>query len=101
YICSAGATNVFPNDMSSESGHADSVAGNFYGIPGGVATNVAHVDNYDADFYFTNYVSNLQPTPSAAIVNQSFTFGALDVTDQLQVDSAYDDYSETFWTLFV
>ncbi|HUZ06879.1 MAG TPA: S8 family serine peptidase [Candidatus Paceibacterota bacterium] len=101
YISDTGSTNNFPNALGSESSHADSVAGNFYGIPGGVATNVAHVDNYDADFFFSNYVSNLLPMPTAAIVNQSFTFGALDVTDQLQVDSAYDDYSETFGTLFV
>ena len=36
---------------ATESGHADAVAENFYGIPNGVATNVAHVDNYDADLF--------------------------------------------------
>src|SRR5208337_645149 len=39
YISAAGTTNVFPNLLSADSGHADGVAGEFYGIPGGVATN--------------------------------------------------------------
>src|ERR1700710_2304454 len=56
YYSSNGSANTFPNDLSSESGHADAVGQFFYGISDGVATNVAHVDNYDADFYTTNYV---------------------------------------------
>jgi len=101
YISSGGSTNVFPNSLSAGSGHADGVAGAFYGIPGGVATNVAHVDNYDADFFITNYVFGLAPMPDAEVVNQSFTFGPLSASDQQGVDSAYDDYADTFGTLFV
>jgi len=101
YFSDAGTTNAFPNSVGNESGHADGVAGNFYGIPNGVATNVAHVDNYDADFFVTAYVFNLAPMPAASVVNQSFTFGALVATNQQPVDSAYDDYSETYGTLFV
>ena len=40
YTADAGSVSFFPNTLSGESGHADSVAGNFYGIPAGVATNV-------------------------------------------------------------
>ena len=101
YFSAAGATNIFPNSVGNESGHADGVAYYFYGLAVGVATNVAHVDNYDADFYITNYVFNLAPSPAAAVVNQSFTFGALSVGDQQLVDSAYDDYSELYSNLFV
>jgi hypothetical protein len=101
YISAAGATNVFPNTVGNESSHADGVAGYFYGLSGGVATNIAHVDNYDADFFVTNYVFNLFPAPEASVVNQSFTFGPLDIADQESVDSSYDDYSETFGTLFI
>jgi hypothetical protein len=39
--------------------------------------------------------------PAVSVVNQSFTWGALSAGDQQSVDSAYDDYSETFGTLFV
>jgi hypothetical protein len=102
YISIDGTTNFFPNALSSESGHADGVGANFYGLTGqGVATNVAHVDNYDADFFTSNYVFNLAPTPAASVVNQSFTFGVLSISDQQGVDSAYDDYADTFGTLFV
>jgi hypothetical protein len=102
YFSAAGIANTFTNTAGNESGHADGVAANFYGLTGnGVATNVAHVDNYDADFFITNYVFNLVAMPTAAVVNQSFTFGALTVTDQQAVDSAYDDYSESFGVLFI
>jgi hypothetical protein len=47
YITSGGTANTFPNGLGSESPHADEVASNFYGMPAGIATNVAHVDNYD------------------------------------------------------
>ncbi|MEJ0091126.1 MAG: S8/S53 family peptidase [Limisphaerales bacterium] len=101
YISGGGSTNFFPNSLSTESGHADGVAGLFYGLPGGVATNIAHVDNYDADFFITNYIFAMEPMPAALVVNQSFTFGQLSVDDQQGVDSAYDDYADTFGTLFV
>ena len=101
YFSTVGMTNAFPNLVGNESGHADGVAGAFYGISDGVATNVAHVDNYDADLFTSNYVFNLTPMPAAPVVNQSFTFGLLSISDQQGVDSAYDDYADTFGTLFV
>jgi len=101
YASSLGSSTNFPNFLSPESGHANGVAQKFYGTFGGVATNVAHVDSYDADFYITNYVFNLTAAPPATIVNQSFTFGTLTNNDQQDVDSAYDNYAETFGTFFI
>ena len=107
FISSNGSTTNFPNSLSSESGHADSVAGNFYGMPDGVATNVAHVDNYDADYFYGSIITS--PTPpniNDPVVNQSFIFTESDgshatVSDEQAIDSAYDDYAAQFNTLFV
>lgn len=111
YVSANGSTTNFPNSLSSESAHADAVGGIFYGVPGGVATNVAHVDNYDAnDFvqvnefvtpFSTNYTASL---PAANIndpvVNQSFTFGVVPTNEQAAIDSAYDNYAVRYNTLF-
>jgi hypothetical protein len=101
YYSAAGTDTAFPNSVGNESGHADAVGGIFYGLGSGVATNVAHVDGYDADFFVNYYVFNLTQMPAASVVNQSFTFNPLSVSDQQGVDSAYDDYAETFGTLFI
>ena len=85
YITGRGTTNDFPNSLGNDSAHADEVASNFYGLPVGVAPNVAHVDNYDANYFIqvseqifgssTNYIVTL---PSSNIddpvINQSFIF---------------------------
>ena len=34
------------------------------------------------------------------MVNQSYTFGPLDATDQMQIDSMYDNYEEMYGTAF-
>jgi hypothetical protein len=101
YTSAAGTANIFPNSVGNESGHAGGVAGYFYGLSGGVATNVAQVDNFDADYFVNNYVFSNLTVLNDSVVNQSFTFGVLDVTNQEPVDSAYDDYSEMNGTLFV
>ena len=117
YYSSSGTANNFPNAVGGESGHADNVAGYFYGIPGGVATNVAHVDNYDANYFVqvsarivgssTNYTASL---PSANIndpvVNQSFIFQNSDYShvstnEQKAIDTAYDNYAAQYNTLFI
>ena len=104
YTSAAGSTNSFPNSLSSESGHADSVAANFYGIPSGVATNIARVDNYDADYFYNSIVAtNVINDP---VVNQSFIFcnsdySHLALSDEELVDSQYDDYAAQYNTLFV
>lgn len=114
YISSGGTTNNFPNALGGTSGHAGNVAGNFYGMSGGVATNVAHVDNFDADFFYTNYIADASLTAIGdSVVNQSFTFGnvtndfqtngvsPIAVSDQQAVDSQYDDYAAQNKTLFI
>jgi hypothetical protein len=114
YISTSGSTTNFPNSLSSESGHADNVAGNFYGISGGVATNVAYVDNFDASYFYNNIIAATFPSNIGdAVVNQSFTFGnvtnssqtngvnPISVSEQQMVDSKYDNYSAQFKMLFV
>jgi hypothetical protein len=96
YINGFSTANTYPNSLGLESGHGESVAGNFYGIPGGVATNVAHVDNYEADMFFNDDVNEELPI-SERIVNQSFTFGDYDSN----VDQIYDNYAAHYNVLFV
>ena len=117
YITSGGTTNNFPNSLGADSPHADTVASNFYGLPAGVATNVVHVDNYDANYFVqvsaivtpftTNYTVSL---PSSniddAVVNQSFIFtepdgSSIPVNEQEAINSAYDNYAARYNTLFV
>jgi hypothetical protein len=95
---------TFPNSLGGESGHAYQVAYNFYMQATGVATNVAHVDNVEADDYYINYLSTsklLALNTTDRVVNQSFTFGPLSPADQETVDSVYDNYAAQFRTLFV
>jgi hypothetical protein len=95
------STNVFPNTLGTESGHADTVASYFYGLPGGVATNVAHVDNYNADYFYNGIIApTLGPNIGDAVVNQSFTFGSVDTNTQEMIDSAYDNYAAKYNVLF-
>lgn len=113
YTSVAGTTNVYPNLLGTNSWHGEDVGNALYGIPSGVATNVARVDNYEADFFVTNFVFNpLFPPIGDAIVNQSFTFGNettnlptptnwLGVADQLEIDAGYDDYAAANQVLFV
>jgi hypothetical protein len=101
YFTAEGSTNFYPNNLGTNSWHAEGVGNFFYGVPNGVATNIAHVDNFDADYFINNYIVSNLTVPDDPVVNQSFTFGALDATDQQSIDSAYDDYAETFGTFFV
>ena len=113
YISIDGTANSFPNALGGASGHAAGVAGNFYGLSGGVATNVAHVDNYDADDlvqvsgpfvtpFSTNYTAALPAgNINDAVVNQSYTFGTVPTSEQQAIDTAYDNYAAQYNTLFV
>jgi len=116
----------FPNSVGSESSHADGVAAGFYGlvglygIYGGVATNVAHVDNYNVNYFaleevmvvdfITNYVVTLPSTNiDDPVVNQSYDF--VDYVDdqyvhvgsneEVAIDLAFDNYAAEYNTLFV
>ena len=102
YASSLGSATNYPNAVGSFSGHAVQVATYFFGRPLGVATNISHVDNYDADYFINTFIlTNSPPNPNARIVNQSFIFGPLSVPDQQMVDSAYDDAAALHNTLFV
>jgi len=97
WISTNGVAISFPNDIGTESGHADAVADNFF-VPGtGLATGVGHVDNYDAD-YFVNYVVPLDQSISDTVVNQSFV--DTDLADVITNDNQYDDYVAAYGTIF-
>ena len=90
------SANTYPNALGGPSGHANGVAGIFFGLTGGVATNVAHVNDYEANTFINHYV-NLGNTIPERIVNQSFTYGTNDVS----VDQIYDNYAAQNGVLFV
>jgi hypothetical protein len=98
WISSFGTTTVYPNSVGTESWHADMVAANFYGITNGPATNVSHVDNYEADDFFNVFISYPGTSIPARVVNQSFIF---DPSDELLVNTNYDNYAAQYGTIFV
>jgi hypothetical protein len=96
-------STTFTNSLGSESGHADYVGSLFYGSLG-VATNVTHVDNFEANTYIGDYVdpdTGFSGSATDSIVNQSYTFNALPTNQQQQIDSEFDDFSVKFNTLFI
>lgn len=101
YTSALGTTNVYPNSVGTASGHAGDVGNLLYGTFYGVATNLAHVNNLDADFFYGFYVVSNLAVLGDPIVNQSFTFGPLSVVAQQQVDSEYDDYAAQHRVLLV
>jgi len=112
YISGLGTSTSYPNSVGDWSSHADAVGDYFYGPAYGVATNVAHVNNYDANYYvklsgpIPNWSCSLSGANSSdMIVNQSFIFGSvpsqISVAAQQAIDSAYDNYAATNHSLFV
>jgi Subtilase family len=102
YYSASGTTNTFPNSVGLESGHANGVANYFYGIPNLLATNVAHVDNYDANYFYNNIIdASLPSNIGDTVVNQSFSFGVVSNDVQESIDSTYDNYTAQYATLFV
>ena len=98
WISTNGTATVFPNDLGTESFHADDVADCFYGPSEGVAPGVAHVDNYESD-YFYNYIVVTAYRISDQVVNQSFAF-FIGPPEQQPVDSVYDNYIADYGTVF-
>ena len=112
-----GTSTSYPNSVGDWSSHADAVGNNFYGLPNGVATNVAHVDNYDANYFVkvqdvvvgssTNYIVTLPATNiNDRVVNQSFIcinsdFTHVPINEEQAINSAYDNYAAQYNTLFV
>jgi hypothetical protein len=105
WLSSTGTAGTYPNPVGTESGHAENVGLNFYGAGTGMAQQVSHVDNYDADYFFNNYVANSLAI-SGRVVNQSFIFdnpdgSHLPTNDEQTLDSQYDDYAAQYGVLFV
>ncbi len=100
YFPSPLTANAFTNSLGVESIHANGVGTFFYGNPGGVATNVVHVNNYEAFTFYYHYVY-YNNTLTDRIVNQSFSFGSQTIANQQLLDSKYDNSSVHNKTLFV
>lgn len=96
WISASGTATAFPNSVGSESTHANSVGTEFYAPGTGVAPNVTHVDNYDADYFINHYIANAL-TFSAIVVNQSFTIG----TNDPPADQLYDNFAANHNVLFL
>ena len=107
YASATGTDTNYPNSVGTESDHADSVGANFYGMTGnGVATNVAHVDNFDANYFVNTYVVSNLAVLNDSVVNQSFIFTETNgshasVGEQMKIDSVYDDFAAQHGTLFI
>jgi hypothetical protein len=96
WYSSAGSASSYPNSLGTESGHADEVAKRFVGLTNGVAPAVAHVDNYEANFFFSSLISQGTAIP-AKVVNQSFIFAA----EMPDMDMDYDNYVAQHGTIFL
>jgi hypothetical protein len=102
WISSFGSATTYPNIVGVDSSHADEVARRFYGTAYGIATNVSHVDSYEAEFFYTNIAAGPgAPFISDKIVNQSFVFSGLTTSEQSSVEQDFDDYAATRGVLFV
>lgn len=98
YYSSSGSSNAYPNSLGVESGHAGEVGRQFYSPVYGVATNVAQVDNYEANHFINDIVDTAVAIP-ASIVNQSFADP--DTNSQAAYDTIYDNYAAQYRTLFI
>lgn len=99
YYSASGTATNFPNSVGEGSGHATDVANNFYGAVAGVAPSVAHVDNYDADYFYQNFILPASASIPGRIVNQSFIFGT--TPPQTTIDLQYDSFAVRNNVLFV
>lgn len=102
YFSSSGSSTTYPNTVGTNSWHAGFVADDFYSISSGIATNIGHIDNYEADYFYNSIVNGAPPSNiNDSIANQSFIFSGVTVSQQQGVDSAYDNYAVNYKTLFV
>ena len=102
YMADGGSANFYPNNLGTNSWHAEDVANIFYGRPAGIATNIAQVATFNADYFVTHFIAQaLPPTTNFVIVNQSFIDNQGSVTNQQAVDTIYDNYALAYHILFV
>jgi hypothetical protein len=104
YYSTLGVGGGYPNMSGSGSSHATSVGGNFYGCApptyNGAATNVSHVDNYEAGYFYNTKIGfgATGVAIPAAVVNQSFNFTS---DGQTMIENDYDNYIVAHKTLFL
>jgi hypothetical protein len=96
WYATGGSETNYPNSLGNESWHANEVANAFFGLTNGAAPGVAHVDNYDANYFFNSLVNNGAAIP-AKVVNQSFIF----TTEMPDMDATYDNYVAQHGTIFL
>jgi hypothetical protein len=94
------SSSTFPNALGSASGHAGAVGSYFYGMAGGMSTNIQHVDNYEANYFFFTVVPGLTAIDDR-IVNQSFISPGSTNGQRQIYDSNYDNYAAQYNTLFI
>src|SRR5688572_29480685 len=61
---SGGSETNYPNSLGSESWHGNEVAKAFFGLTNGAVPGVAHVDNYDANYFFNSLVNQGAAIPA-------------------------------------
>lgn len=111
-----GSSTAYPNSVGTNSGHAERVAEFLYGTvspgdtPGGIATNLSHVDVIDANYFVNTDVYQTligQVNVGDPLVNQSFDFSDTVAGNQSSIylqeslDMAYDNYAAQFNVLFI
>ncbi len=92
WISGSGSATNFPNELGSESGHADEVGRLFFNI----APGANRLENYEAGYFVNSIIPNLLPI-NARIINQSFAYFARNT----RIDRLYDDYAAKYNVLFV
>ncbi len=118
YMSAAGTNSVYPNSVGVAAYHPERVGQFFYGTVGpgqtadGVATNVAHVDLVDANFFYTEKVEFSPVNLGDPVINQSYSYGnvstnaippagQISVDTQQSLDTHFDNYAAQFGVLFV
>jgi hypothetical protein len=101
YYSSLGASSTYPNTVGADSWHADQVGAYFFGMSGGVATNVLHVDNFEESLFYHSIVVAGSTNINDPVVNQSFIYYPVTVFEQEAIDRDYDDYAARYDVLFV
>ena len=82
-------------ESSKQSGHANSVANNYYDFNTGIATDVDEIFVFEVLTFYNNVISN-NIGIGARVINQSFVFGAINTT----IDERYDNYAVNNQVLF-
>ena len=95
YLSFAVQITGYPNVAGVESGHANGVAVNFYGTNWGVVPQINHVDNYEANYFYSSIIGSMAAI-QCRIVNQSFIFD-----QSTLVERHYDDYAARYNTIFI